>query len=80
MDTSGHDGILGADEQVEVVPTLPGAYEDFYAGVVAALAGDAPPPVDPWDAVAVLEVIEAARRSAADHLVVRLTQSFGAAR
>jgi len=80
MDTSGHDGILGADEQVEVVPTLPGAYEDFYAGVAAALAGDAPPPVDPWDAVAVLEVIEAARRSAADHLVVRLTQSFGAAR
>lgn len=74
------DGTLGAAEQLEVVPTLPGAYQDFYAGVAAALAGDAPAPVDPWDALAVLEVIEAATRSAADHSVVELSRSSRAGR
>lgn len=75
VDTPSRDGVLGADEQLEVVPTLPGAYENFYAGLAEALAGDAPPPVDPWDALAVVEVIEAAKRSAADRTVVHLSHS-----
>jgi predicted dehydrogenase len=66
------DGGLGAGEDVERVPTVPGAYERFYTGVAAALDGAGPPPVDPWDSVAGLEVIEAARRSARDGTVVRL--------
>ena len=48
------------------VPTEPGDYPAFYAGMARALREGGPPPVDPADAVAVLEVIEAARRSAAE--------------
>jgi predicted dehydrogenase len=57
-------GTLGADEETRPVPTETGSYTRFYEGVVRALHGDAPPPVDPHDSVAVLEIIEAARRSA----------------
>ena len=46
------------------VPTEPGDYPAFYAGVARSLRDGAPPPVDPGDAVAVLEVIEEARRAA----------------
>jgi predicted dehydrogenase len=48
------------------VPTEPGDYPAFYRGMAAALRDGAPPPVDPEQAVAVLEIIEAARRSAAE--------------
>jgi predicted dehydrogenase len=47
------------------IPSLPGAYPQFYVQMAAALRGEGPVPVDPDDAVAVLEIIEAARRSAA---------------
>ena len=47
------------------VPTEAGDYPAFYAGVVRCLRDGAPPPVDPRDAVAGLEVIEAAREDAA---------------
>ncbi|GAA3457943.1 Gfo/Idh/MocA family protein [Dactylosporangium matsuzakiense] len=70
------DGAFGVftdyDGQSHTVPTLPGAYPDFYAGLAAALAGDAPAPVDVHDSIAVLKVLEAARRSAQDREVVRL--------
>jgi scyllo-inositol 2-dehydrogenase (NADP+) len=46
------------------VPTETGAYTEFYAAFRRAMLGDAPPPVDPRDAVAVLEVIERARAAA----------------
>jgi predicted dehydrogenase len=59
-------GLLGADDNVQPVPTTRGAYQQFYRELVDALRTDAPTPVDPLDAVAVLEVIELARRSAAD--------------
>ena len=54
-----HDG-SGA----RAVPTAPGDYPAFYAGMARALREGAPPPVDPDEAVAVLEVIEEARRGA----------------
>ena len=44
-------------------PTRNGDYGAFYAGLVDALRGSGPNPVDPWDAVASLKVIEAARAS-----------------
>ena len=58
-----HWGLLGAGDAVVPVRSEPGAYQQFYAGVVAALKDGAPPPVDPEDAVAGLEIIEAAQKS-----------------
>ena len=40
-----------------------GSYPAFYAGVRDALRSGAPPPVEPADAVAVLDVLDAARHS-----------------
>jgi scyllo-inositol 2-dehydrogenase (NADP+) len=54
----------------EPVAVLAGAYRDFYTGVAAALRSGAPMPVDPEDGVAVVRVLEAARRSAATGSVV----------
>lgn len=65
-------GVLGAGPAARPVPTAPGDYPAFYAGVAGALRDGGPPPVDPADAVVGLEVIAAARRSAADGRVVRL--------
>ena len=56
-------GQLGVDGALRPVPTEPGAYPRFYAGVLAALRDGAPPPVDPMGSVAVLEVIEMALRT-----------------
>ena len=53
-------------------PLEAGDYRGFYAGVRDWLAGDAPAPVDPRDSVAGLEILEAARRSAARKEVVEL--------
>jgi predicted dehydrogenase len=69
-DPESHWGLLGAEEELRPVPTETGAYRRFYEGVVDALRGVAPPPVDPHDAVAALAVIEAARRSAAERRVI----------
>ncbi|MBP2477422.1 putative dehydrogenase [Crossiella equi] len=66
-------GQLGLDGELTSVPTVAGAYQDFYAGVVAALREGAPMPVDPAQAVAALEVIEAARRSAETGAPVAVT-------
>ncbi len=63
-------GTLGTDESSAPVPTDPGDYPAYYAGIAAALATGTPPPVDPRDAVATLTVLEAARASAATGTVV----------
>lgn len=60
----------GAGEQP--VRSEAGAYPRFYAELAAMLRGEGPPPVAPADAVAGLEIIEAAQRSAAEHSVVAL--------
>ena len=65
-------GRLGAGGATEPYPTLPGAYQQYYAGIAQALRGQAPVPVEPRDAVAALTVIEAARRSADEHRTVTL--------
>ncbi|MGV9992944.1 Gfo/Idh/MocA family protein [Streptomyces sp. NPDC003374] len=52
------------------VPTLPGDYPAYYAAVAAALRDGAPNPVTAWEAAAALDVLEAARRSARDGVVV----------
>jgi predicted dehydrogenase len=58
-------GRLVRGDESERVPSERGAWPEFYRGVERWLRSGGPPPVDPWDAVRVLEVIEAARRSAA---------------
>lgn len=64
--TADRYGRLGADGELRAVPTEAGRYQDFYAQLVAALRDGAPLPVDPADAVAVVELIELAHRSAAE--------------
>jgi scyllo-inositol 2-dehydrogenase (NADP+) len=65
-------GMLGLGDSSRQVPSEPGAYQEFYAGVERALRGDGPVPVEPAEAVAALVVLEAARRSASTGTVVRL--------
>jgi len=65
-------GLLGTDERAERVPTMAGAYREFYVALAASLRTGAPPPVAGADAVAVLEVLDAARRSAASGTVAVL--------
>ena len=56
----------------------PGAYQRFYGELAAMLRGGrAPQPVTPQDALAGLEIIEAAQRSAAEHRVVALEHGGG---
>jgi predicted dehydrogenase len=70
-------GRLVAGERSVPVPSQPGDWGRFYALTVQALRGEGPPPVDPGDAVTVLHVLEAARRSAATREVVALTAHSG---
>ncbi|MDE3230513.1 MAG: oxidoreductase, partial [Chloroflexota bacterium] len=55
-----------------VVESLPGRYQDFYAGMRDALREGKPVPVAPADALLVIRVIEAARASAQRGEVMRL--------
>jgi len=64
-------GTLGIGDERRTVPTAAGNYGAFYAGVARAILDQAPPPVDVGDAIATLEVIEAARRSVEQGVVVR---------
>jgi scyllo-inositol 2-dehydrogenase (NADP+) len=61
---ASQDGTLGVGDSLDSVPTVPGAYETFYTMLVAALDGRGPAPVDPWDAVRVIEILEEARMAA----------------
>ncbi len=58
--------------EVTPYPTIPGDYPAFYRNLEAALRGNGPAPVNPRDAAAVLEVIEAARYSSEHRHVVTL--------
>jgi len=71
-------GTLGIMEQVQRVPTERGNYGAFYDGVVRAIRAGAAPPVDVNDAIAALDVIEAARASAEQTTVVRLSAPHAA--
>jgi predicted dehydrogenase len=69
--------MLGTESSSAPVPTQPGDYLAFYAGVAAAIRDDAPPPVQVHEAIAMLDVIEAAQRSARERRVVELTPANG---
>jgi predicted dehydrogenase len=55
-----------------VVPTERGRWDTFYPAFAAAVRGEGAVPVDPWDVVANLEVMDAARASARSGRVVPL--------
>jgi predicted dehydrogenase len=57
-------GVLGADGDQRRVPTQRGNYGEFYRRLAVALRDGGPLPVDPQDAVAVLELIERAHAAA----------------
>jgi predicted dehydrogenase len=65
-------GTLGVGETVQPVKTERGAYKRFYEKAVQWLQEGAPPPVDPNDAIAGLEIIEAAQKSSRERRVVEL--------
>jgi predicted dehydrogenase len=67
-------GRLGTDADSKPVPTEPGAYQRFYEAVASALRDGGPPPVEPADAIAVLEVLDAARLSAREGRIVELPE------
>jgi hypothetical protein len=67
-----HRGWLVRGDERAAVEREPGSWSDFYPAVVAMVRDGGPPPVDPRDAVAVLEVLDAARRSDRDRIVVSL--------
>ncbi|MEU6355724.1 Gfo/Idh/MocA family oxidoreductase [Streptomyces sp. NPDC047072] len=70
-------GRLGAGESPltgggSAVPTLSGDYPAYYAAVARALSGGGANPVTALEVAAALDVLEAARRSARDGVVVEL--------
>lgn len=65
-------GRLCTADGEQPVPSERGAWDTYYPAVALAVAGEGPPPVDPRDAVATAAVLDAARRSAAEGVVVRL--------
>ncbi len=72
-----HRGFLVRGDESEPVPRARGGWADFYRGVREALVEGSTPPVDPAEAVAVLEVLDAARVSARDGVVVDLGSDLG---
>jgi len=54
----------GGSGERRSIPAMPGDQRGFYTAVAAALAGDAPPPVRPIEALAVMAVLEAGAASA----------------
>jgi len=65
-------GTLGSDEDRRPVQTEPGRYVAFYEGVERAIREGSSPPVPLEAGIATLDVIEAARRSAAERAVISL--------
>lgn len=57
-------GVLATGGSREAVPSQQGRYHDYYEGFARAVRDGTPPPVTPAEAIAVLEVLDAARQSA----------------
>jgi scyllo-inositol 2-dehydrogenase (NADP+) len=65
-------GRLGTLGDYSTVATMPGAYQDFYRGVRDSLRYGTAPPVSLADGIHVIQVVQAAQRSARDHVTVTL--------
>lgn len=69
---AGHLGLLVRGSETTPVPRAPGGHVDFYRQVGEWLAGRAPVPVDPADALATARVLDAARLAAAERRTIDL--------
>jgi predicted dehydrogenase len=67
-----HWGVVGEDPAPQRLRTEPGGYLQFYAAVASAVRNASAMPVDPDDAIAGLDIIEAARQSAEHAQIVEL--------
>jgi predicted dehydrogenase len=65
-------GRLHGGSGVVVVPTERGRWDTYYPAFAAAVRGQGPVPVDPRDAIATADVLDAARLSATRHELVDL--------
>lgn len=65
-------GAVHRGDAVEPVVSERGRWDGYYPAFAAAVRGAGPLPVDPWGAVAALEVLDAARASALEQRVVAL--------
>jgi scyllo-inositol 2-dehydrogenase (NADP+) len=65
-------GTVGSDDDRRPVETERGRYVEFYEAVERAIRSNTAPPVPLEAGIATLEVIEAARRSAAERAVISL--------
>jgi len=72
-DAPEHWGTLNTAAGSEREPSEQGAYQDYYARFAAALRGDGDFPVPAEQAVHTLEVLDAARTSAAQNRVLELS-------
>ena len=72
-DAPEHWGTLNTAAGSRPVPSEQGAYQDYYARFAAALTGDGDFPVPAEQALHTLEVLDAARTSAAGNRVVDLS-------
>lgn len=63
-------GRLFSAGESRALPPERGAWDTYYPAFAAAVRGDGPVPVDPWDAVATAEVLDAARQSAVTGQVI----------
>jgi scyllo-inositol 2-dehydrogenase (NADP+) len=70
-------GRLGAGDAIRAVESEAGDYPRFYAGVAHALATGSPPPVTAAEGVAMMDVLDAARRSACERRVVAVHVTAG---
>ncbi|GAA2722675.1 Gfo/Idh/MocA family protein [Cellulomonas aerilata] len=68
----GHGGWLVHGADPVPVPRAPGGHADFYRAVGAWVRDGGPAPVNPWDAVATAQVLDAAAVSAREGRVVEL--------
>ncbi len=65
-------GAVHQDDTITPVVTERGRWDTFYPAFAAAVRGEGPVPVDPWDAVVSLQLIDAARASARTGQVMKL--------
>jgi len=65
-------GLLHTDTGVATVPSERGAYQEYYTQFAVALRGDGPVPVPVDEAIATLELLDAARTSAVEGRSVTL--------
>ena len=65
-------GTLSTAGGDEAVPSERGAYQDYYTAFAAAVRGEGPLPVTAEDGIRLLEVLDAARLSAAEGRVVQM--------